>query len=118
MGTLTAVQQPGRFGELEQEGCRVVEFREKPATSRGWINGGFFVFRRELLGRLPDDPRLVFEQAPLQQLAADGELMAYQHGGFWHSMDSSRDYHFLNDLWKSGKAPWAGANAYPQRLAG
>lgn len=106
VGTVTAVRQPGRFGELEQEGDRVTEFSEKPLTARGWINGGFFVFERAVFDYLRDDVNLVFEQQPLKDLAHNDELMAYKHHGFWHPMDSSRDYRFLNDLWNEGKAPW------------
>ena len=99
VGTVTAVQPPGRFGELELEGRRVAEFSEKPLLARGRISGGFFVFGRAMFDRLEDDPALVFEHEPLMRLARDGELMAYPHDGFWHPMDSSRDYQFLNDLW-------------------
>lgn len=106
LGTLTAVRPPGRFGELELDGERVTEFAEKPHLSRGWVSGGFFVFHRRLFERLEDDPALVFEQGPLRQLARDGELRAYRHCGFWHPMDSSRDYRYLNELWAQGKAPW------------
>src|SRR5262249_16499142 len=91
-GTVTAVQPPGRFGEIELDGSQVVEFSEKPLLSRGRINGGFFVFHRRFFDRLPDDPGLVLEQTPLIQLARDGELMAYQHNGFWQPMDNSREY--------------------------
>ena len=74
--------------------------------SRGRISGGFFVFQRRIFERLHDDPGLVFEQAPLIQLARDGQLMAHLHNGFWQPMDNSRDYKYLNDLWSQGDAPW------------
>src|SRR5262249_48916768 len=106
LGTVTVVQPPGRFGEIELDGLRVCDFNEKPQLSRGHINGGFFVFDRRLFTRLTDDLGLIFEPAPLAQLARDGELMAYLHEGFWHPMDNSRDYRYLNDLWTQGKAPW------------
>jgi glucose-1-phosphate cytidylyltransferase len=106
IGTVTAVQPPGRFGEIELNGAQVIEFNEKPLLSRGRVNGGFFVFQRRLFDRLDDDPGLVFEQAPLMHLAREGELMAYGHDGFWHPMDNSRDYRYLNDLWAAGQAPW------------
>ena len=96
-----------RFGELDLQGGRVAEFKEKPLLSGGWINGGYFVFRRDFLDRLADDPGLVLEQGPLADLARDGELMAYRHDAFWYPMDSSRDFHYLNGLWRSGRAPWA-----------
>jgi len=105
-GTVTAVQAPGRFGEIELDGHQVLEFSEKPLVARDRISGGFFVFHRRIFERLVNDPPLVFEYAPLIQLARDGELMAYLHDGFWHPMDSSRDYRYLNDLWSSGQAPW------------
>jgi glucose-1-phosphate cytidylyltransferase len=107
LATVTAVRPPGRFGDLELDGSRVVRFDEKPPLSRGRINGGFFVVRRRLLRRLPDDARLVLETGVLAQLARDGELMAYRHDGFWHPMDTSRDFRHLNDLWARGEAPWA-----------
>jgi glucose-1-phosphate cytidylyltransferase len=106
LGTVTAVRPPSRFGEIELADDRVVEFAEKPVTARGWINGGFFVFQRRFLDRLEDDPGLVLEQGPLRHLAADGEMRAYRHHGFWQPMDSSRDYRYLNDLWDRGAAPW------------
>ncbi|HEV7225973.1 MAG TPA: glucose-1-phosphate cytidylyltransferase [Pirellulales bacterium] len=106
LGTVTAIQPPSRFGEIELHGPRVVEFMEKPLASRGRINGGFFVFEREFLGRLADDPASVLEREPLTRLAGDGQLMAYLHDGFWHPMDSSRDYNQLNQLWSEGQAPW------------
>lgn len=106
IGTVTAVQPPGRFGEIELENSQVVEFNEKPLLSRGRINGGFFVFHRRMFERMRDDPSLVLEQSPLMQLARDGELSAYMHNGFWQPMDNSREYRYLNDLWSQGQAPW------------
>jgi glucose-1-phosphate cytidylyltransferase len=114
LGTVTAVPQPGRFGELELAGTRVAGFSEKPVRTAGRISGGFFVFRREFLDRLPDDDGLVLEQAPLLGLVRDGELAAYAHDGFWHCMDSSRDYQYLNQLWRDGRAPWV---RHPARRA-
>lgn len=105
-GTVTAVRPPGRFGEIELDGAQVREFSEKPLLSRGRINGGFFVFRRRFFDRLSEAPNLVLEQKPLMQLAHDGELAAYPHDGFWHPMDNSREYRYLNDLWNAGRAPW------------
>lgn len=106
IGTVTAISPPSRFGEMEINGPRVVQFMEKPLTARGMINGGFFVFEREFLDRLDDDPALVLELGPLTSLAEDGQLMAYAHRGFWHAMDSSRDHAHLNRLWSEGSAPW------------
>jgi glucose-1-phosphate cytidylyltransferase len=106
IGTVTTVQPPGRFGELDLQHDRVAEFSEKPLVAPGWVSGGFFVFRRSIFDRLDDDPGLVLERAPLVNLARDGELMAYRHAGFWHPMDSSRDFNYLNELYASGRAPW------------
>jgi glucose-1-phosphate cytidylyltransferase len=107
VGTVTTVQPPGRFGEVEVKDGQVVEFLEKPVQTKGRISGGFFVFQRAIFDRLKDDPSLVFEHAPLAGLAQDGELMARDHDGFWHAMDSSRDFHHLNQLWNDKQAPWA-----------
>ncbi len=115
IGTVTAVRPPGRFGEIEIEQGLVTEFNEKPVVSRGRINGGFFVFQRRFLDRLVDDANLVLEQQPLIQLARDGELMAYEHDGFWQPMDTSRDYRYLNELWEQGDAPWCTWHTYPSR---
>jgi glucose-1-phosphate cytidylyltransferase len=106
LATVTAVRPPGRFGEIELHGDRVAHFAEKPALAPGRVSGGFFVIQRAVLDRLDDDPGLIFEYGPLAQLAFEGELMAYQHDGFWHPMDNSRDFRFLNDLWARGQAPW------------
>jgi glucose-1-phosphate cytidylyltransferase len=94
-----------------------MEFNEKPFTSRGWINGGFFVFQRRIFDYLADDPGLVFEQAPLIQLSRDRELAAFLHHGFWQPMDTYRDFKFLNDLWGEGKAAWNTWSAAPRRAA-
>ena len=106
IGTVTAVRPPGRFGEIDLDGNQVVEFNEKPLLTRGRISGGFFVFQRRMFDRLQDDVGLVLEQAPLMQLARDGQLMAHLHNGFWQPMDNSRDYKYLNELWETGRAPW------------
>ena len=80
-------------------------------VAKGRINAGYFVFHRRVFERLQNDPRQIFENEPLTELARDGQLMAHRHNGFWHCMDSSRDYKYLNDLWAEGKAPWSIANA-------
>jgi glucose-1-phosphate cytidylyltransferase len=116
-GTVTAVQPPGRFGEIELAGPQVVEFSEKPLLSRGRINGGFFIFHRRFFERLRDTPDLVLEKEPLMQLARDSELMAYLHNGFWQPMDNSREYKYLNELWSEGKAPWELGKSPPYRAA-
>jgi glucose-1-phosphate cytidylyltransferase len=117
LGTVTAVHPPSRYGEMQLAGTRVVQFREKPQVTQTWINGGFFVFQRRFLERLPDDPGLVLEQGPLADLAADDELRAFQHEGFWQCMDSSRDFQLLNDLWAKGLAPWDNWSAAEARAA-
>ncbi|MFP5378730.1 MAG: glucose-1-phosphate cytidylyltransferase [Vicinamibacteria bacterium] len=108
LATVTAVHPPGRFGGLTiEEAGRVRHFNEKPQVSAGWISGGFFVFSRRVLDRLPAGDGLMLEREPLQQLARDGELVAYPHEGFWYCVDTPRDYQQLQDLWASGGAPWA-----------
>jgi glucose-1-phosphate cytidylyltransferase len=103
--TLTATYPQARFGALQISDHRVLSFQEKPQGEGGRINGGFFVLSPRVLKYLRDDTT-VWEQAPLAGLAADGELMAYQHDGFWQPMDTLRDKQVLEDLWQSGKAPW------------
>jgi glucose-1-phosphate cytidylyltransferase len=102
---VTAVLPPGRFGSLERAGNRVIGFVEKPAGDGGSINGGFFVFTPKILDRIAGDATM-FEREPLEGLAADGELMAFDHRGFWSAMDTLRDRNHLEELWASGKAPW------------
>lgn len=104
--TITAVAPPGRFGALElSEASEVLRFREKPAGDGGLINGGFFVADPSVLD-LVDGPETVWEQGPLEALAAGGDLVAYHHQGFWQPMDTLRDKQFLEGLWARGSAPW------------
>jgi glucose-1-phosphate cytidylyltransferase len=103
--TVTAVRPPARFGTLEIAGTKVERFSEKPQTSEGWINGGFFVFEPSVFDRIAGDETLL-EHEPLMSLAADGELSVYKHDGFWQPMDTLREKNLLEDLWKSGNAPW------------
>jgi glucose-1-phosphate cytidylyltransferase len=105
LATVTAVRPPGRFGALDLEGDRVIRFREKPAGDGAWINGGFFVLSPGALD-LIDDDATVWEREPMERLAAQGELNAYPHEGFWQPMDTLRDKKTLQALWDSGKAPW------------
>ena len=116
LGTVTAVQPPGRFGELAVSGGEVTQFMEKPAQTDALISGGFFVFDRKIFDHLENDPQLVLEQEPLTNLAHRGEMSAYQHHGFWHPMDNSRDYKHLNELWDAGRAPWKIWDTAPARL--
>ncbi|MEO0003150.1 MAG: hypothetical protein RLZZ22_842 [Pseudomonadota bacterium] len=103
--SLTATYPPGRFGALDIQGNQIMQFMEKPKGDGAMINGGFFVLSPRVLEYLDGDAT-VWEQQPLQRLAAEGELMAYEHHGFWQPMDTLRDKHLLEELWTSGKAPW------------
>jgi len=106
LATVTGVHPPGRFGVMTVEDTLVTSFSEKPQAGEGLINGGYFVFSQRVFDYLDEDPGLVLEQQPLQRLAADGELMLYEHNGFWQPMDTYREWRLLNDLWDSGQAPW------------
>ncbi|WP_421831888.1 glucose-1-phosphate cytidylyltransferase [Limnobacter sp.] len=103
--TLTATYPPGRFGALDIREGKVLNFKEKPKGDGAMINGGFFVLSPKVLSYLGGDDT-VWEQAPLQGLAEDGQLMAFEHQGFWQPMDTLRDKHLLEELWATGKAPW------------
>lgn len=106
LGTMTAVQPPGRFGAMEiEEGWRVTRFWEKPKGDGGWINGGFFVLSPKVLDFIESDST-VWEQQPLERLAADRQLAVYKHAGFWQCMDTLRDKTKLESLWESQSAPW------------
>lgn len=107
LATVTAVRPPARFGALTFDGDQVVEFSEKPQVGEGWINGGFFVFERGVFDYLHGDDT-VLEGDPLERLARDGQLMAFKHHGFWHPLDTIRDRDVLEELWRSGRAPWIG----------
>lgn len=106
LATVTAVRPPARFGGLMLEGDAVGVFSEKPQTGEGWINGGFFVFEPGMLDYLDGD-ETILEREPLERLAADGELMAFRHEGFWQPMDTLREKELLEALWASGNAPWS-----------
>lgn len=103
--TLTATYPPGRFGALDIHGGRVQNFKEKPKGDGALINGGYFVLSPSVLDYIDND-LTTWEQEPLMNLAADGELMAYEHSGFWQPMDTLRDKQLLESLWASGEAPW------------
>ena len=104
--TVTAVQPAGRFGAIDVHGERVGGFEEKPRGDRTWTNGGFFVLSPGVARYLNGGDDLVWEQRPMRALAADGELAAFRHEGFWQPMDTLRDRHQLEELWDSGVAPW------------
>jgi len=103
--TVTAVQPPGRYGALNMDGEKVVSFIEKPKGDGGRINGGFFILSPECLNYIADDT-VSWESDPLVGLAADGELMAFEHEGFWQPMDTLRDKNYLEELWLGHRAPW------------
>ena len=103
--TVTAVQPPGRYGALNMEGEKVVNFIEKPKGDGGKINGGFFVLSPECLDYIDGDAT-PWESDPLVRLASNGELIAFEHKGFWQPMDTLRDKNQLEELWLSGSAPW------------
>ena len=105
--TVTGVRPPGRFGELVGDARGMVtEFNEKPQATGGRISGGFFVCRREIFDYLDDREDLVFEIEPMRRLVEDGQMMVFDHDGFWQPMDTYRDYTYLNGLCNQGKAPW------------
>ncbi|MDQ6712042.1 MAG: glucose-1-phosphate cytidylyltransferase [Candidatus Dormibacteraeota bacterium] len=106
VATITAVRPPARFGGLLFSGDRVSAFTEKPQVGEGWINGGFMVFEPKIFDYLTED-QTSLEADALEQLAADGELVAYRHDRFWQCMDTLRDVRLLERLWQSGKAPWS-----------
>lgn len=106
LGTVTAVQPPGRFGSLELGSANaVLGFQEKPKGDGTWINGGFFVLEPSVID-LIDGDATIWELEPLKGLAADGQLTAYHHHGFWQPMDTLRDRVLLEELWEQGRAPW------------
>lgn len=105
LATVTASFPPGRFGAMEMDGNSVQHFKEKPAGDGGMINAGYFVLQPEVLDYI-EGPSTIWEQDPLNRLAAEGQLQAYRHDGFWHPMDTLRDMRYLNSLWNEGRAAW------------
>lgn len=105
LATVTAVRPPARYGYMEFRGDNVATFSEKPQAAEGWINGAFFVLEPQVLDYIDGDDTM-FEHAPMERLAADGQLMAYKHHAFWQCMDTLRDKHVLQKLWDSGNPPW------------
>jgi len=104
LATVTRVHPTSRFGVLEMDGNRVETFNEKP-KAEGWMSAGYFVLNRRVFDYLGGDD-CYFEREPLESLARDGELMSYPHCGFFHPMDTYREYQYLNELWSGGQAPW------------
>jgi len=105
MVTVTAVHPSARFGELNINNNKVVSFKEKPQTTQGWINGGYFVIEPEFFDFITGDSAIL-EREPLEEVARIGELMAYHHDGFWQCMDTKRDRDSLEEMWLSGNSPW------------
>jgi glucose-1-phosphate cytidylyltransferase len=105
LATLTAVRPPARYGYMQFDGNRVVEFTEKPQLGEGWINGAYFVLEPGVFDYIAGDST-VWEREPLEGLAKDGQLMAYRHTSFWQCMDTLREKHILESFWQDGAAPW------------
>jgi glucose-1-phosphate cytidylyltransferase len=105
LATVTSVRPPARFGGMQIENHEVTDFKEKPQSGEGWINGGFFVFEPGVFDYFEND-YTILEQSPLENLSKDGQLMAFEHKGYWQCMDTIRDRDALQELWNSGDAPW------------
>lgn len=105
LATVTAVRPTARFGGMNIGDGQVLNFKEKPQTGEGWINGGFFVFEAAIFDYISDDATML-EQSPIENLVRDQQLMAYEHKGYWQCMDTLRDRDALQALWNSGRAPW------------
>jgi len=105
LATVTTVRAPERFGRIGFEGDQVTAFYEKPESSEGWINGGFFVLNPKAIDYIQDDST-IWEREPVKKLARDGQLIGYRHSGFWSCMDTLKEKNLLESLWSSGEAPW------------
>ncbi|MYM25439.1 glucose-1-phosphate cytidylyltransferase [Duganella sp. FT135W] len=105
LATMTAVQPPGRFGAVDIDGQSITSFKEKPQGDGAWVNGGYFVLSPKVIDYIADDST-TWEKEPMERLAAEGQIDAFRHPGFWQPMDTLRDKMHLEDLWQSGKAPW------------
>ena len=105
LGTVTAMQPPGRFGALDMDKNKIVRFEEKPPGDSNWVSGGFFVLSPSVIDYIDGD-ETIWEKGPLERLAREGQLAAYKHPGFWKPMDTLRDKNQLEDLWYQGSAPW------------
>lgn len=105
LGTMTAVQPPGRFGAIDLDGTRILSFKEKPQGDGNWVNGGYFILSPKVLDYIADDST-TWEKEPMEHLARDNQMDAFFHHGFWQPMDTLRDKVLLEDLWQNGKAPW------------
>ncbi len=105
LGTMTAVQPPGRFGAIDIDGQRIVSFKEKPQGDGNWINGGYFVLSPKVIDYITSD-NTIWEREPMENLARDNQIDAFHHHGFWQPMDTLRDRLLLEELWEGGQAPW------------
>lgn len=105
MATMTAVKPPGRFGSIIHNGVNITSFVEKPEGDGGWVNGGFFVLKKEVIDLIEGD-ETVWEKGPLESMAKSGQLCSYFHNGFWQPMDTLRDKSLLESLWLSSESPW------------
>jgi glucose-1-phosphate cytidylyltransferase len=105
LATVTAVHPPARYGSLDVDGDQIVAFAEKPQLQQGWINGAFFVLEPGVFDYIEGDDTQ-WEKEPLEQLAQEGQLMAYKHTSYWQCMDTLREKYILESLWESGEAPW------------
>jgi glucose-1-phosphate cytidylyltransferase len=105
LATVTTVHSPARFGRIAFRGDQIAEFYEKPESSEGWINGGYFVLNRRVLDYIAGDDT-AWEREPVEQLTREGQLMGFRHSGFWSCMDTLKEKNTLEDLWATGKAPW------------
>lgn len=112
LATVTAVHPMGRFGAIDLDGDRVVDFEEKPPAAAGWVNGGYFVLEPQVLDLIDHDD-MVWEHEPMQRLVAAGELIAWKHEGFWHCMDTPRDKRALELLWSQPTPPWVRTRQRP-----
>lgn len=114
LATVTTVRSPARFGRIATEGDQVTDFYEKPESSEGWINGGYFVLDRKVIDYVDGDDT-VWERDPVERLARDGQLFAFRHYGFWSCMDTLKEKNMLEDLWTAGNPPWK-IDPSPERL--
>jgi glucose-1-phosphate cytidylyltransferase len=105
LATVATVIAPERFGRIAYDGDHVTAFYEKPDNREGWINGGFFVLNSKVFSYIADDST-IWERTPVERLALDGQLMGYRHHGFWSCMDTLKEKNYLEELWRTGKAPW------------
>jgi glucose-1-phosphate cytidylyltransferase len=105
LASVTTVRSPARFGRIRFDKDQITDFYEKPQEAEGWINGGYFVLDPKVINYIDND-EAIWERSPIERLARDGQLMGYRHFGFWSCMDTLKEKNYLEELWKSGKAPW------------